>query len=132
MKQSSVLSHVRRAAQVAQDKLGEDILILDVQKQSSIADYFLFVGATSHIHVKALEDGIREEMAKSGAKLLRTDGQRGHLWRVLDFGSFIVHVMEHKTREFYAVERLWNQAKLISVAQKKAKTKTVKKRSRKK
>ena len=40
---------------------------------------------------------------------MRVEGGSGHTWRVLDYGAFIVHVMEEKTREFYGIERLWNE-----------------------
>jgi ribosome-associated protein len=104
------------AASAASDKLGVDIVALDVKPLTSLAEVFLFVGATSHVHVRALEDAIREKMAQdTDINLIRTDGQRGHLWRVLDFGSLLVHIMEQKTREFYAVERLWNAAKRVPV-----------------
>jgi ribosome-associated protein len=103
------------AAQAASDKLGVDIVALDVRPLTSLADVFLFIGATSHVHVRALEDAVREAVSETGAKLIRTDGQRGHMWRVLDFGALIVHIMEQKTREFYAVERLWNAAKQVPV-----------------
>jgi ribosome-associated protein len=108
------------AAEAADEKLGVDIVALDVKHLTSLAEIFLFVGATSHVHVRALEDGIREAVAeKTDLKLIRTDGQRGHLWRVLDFGSLLVHIMEQKTREFYAVERLWNAAKQVPLSDKK-------------
>jgi ribosome-associated protein len=108
------------AAKAASDKLGLDIIALDVRPLTTLAEIFLFVGATSHVHVRALEDAIREDVGdKTDLSLLRTDGQRGHLWRVLDFGSLLVHIMEQKTREFYAVERLWNAAKHIQVLDKK-------------
>ncbi len=109
------------AAEAAEDKLGLDIVALDVKQLTSVAEIFLFVGANSHIHVRALEDAIRQSVAeKTDLSLIRTDGQRGHLWRVLDFGSLLVHIMEEKTREFYAVERLWNAAKQVAVSEKKS------------
>ena len=94
----------KKIIQVADEKLGIDILALDVRKQSSITDSFVFIGATSHLHVQALEDAIREELGKMGIRPVRTDGQRGHLWRALDYGSVIVHIMDQKTRDFYAIE----------------------------
>ncbi len=116
------------AAQVADDKLGKDITILDVRGQSSATDCFVFVGATSHLHVRSLEDGIREALKTGGVQLIRTDGQRGHLWRVLDYGTVLIHIMDQKTREFYGVERLWDQAKKVAfLKETKPKKKTRKK-----
>jgi len=115
VKRSPSLKLVKLAAQAASDKLGQDMIALDVRHQTSVTDIFLFVGANSHTHVRALEDEIRTRLKENGANLIRTDGQRGQQWRVLDYGSLIVHIMDQKTREFYAVERLWNQAKQIDV-----------------
>jgi ribosome-associated protein len=90
---NAAFNYARVAAQAAMDKQGTDIVLLDVRGQSSLTDYFLFVGATTHVHVRALEDAVREALHTTEAKLIRTDGQRGHLWRVLDFGSLMVHIM---------------------------------------
>lgn len=106
----------KAAARIADDKIGQDIVVIDVRALTSLADVFVFVGATSHLHVKALEDAIREGLKEAGAQLIRTDGQRGHLWRVLDYGQVLIHVMDQKTREFYAVERLWAQGRRIEWA----------------
>lgn len=113
MKQTDAFKYARIAARVADQKLGEEILALDVRDESSVADCFLFVSGTTHVHIRALEDAIREELRKEGASLLRTDGQRGHLWRALDYGLLIVHLMDKKTREFYGMERLWEKPKPI-------------------
>lgn len=115
MTYAEILSQLRIAAKAAEDKKGEDIIAFDVRGQSSIADSFLFISGSSHIHIRALEDAVREELKKTGATLNRTDGQRGHLWRALDYGSFIIHIMDQKTREFYAMERLWERAKSINL-----------------
>ena len=105
---------VRLACQVAEEKLGQNVLALDVRRQSSVADAFVFVSCTSHLHIRAVEDAIRERLKDEGARLVRTDGQRGHLWRALDYGAFLVHIMDQKTRDYYAIERLWDQSKAIS------------------
>ncbi|MCB4756570.1 MAG: ribosome silencing factor [Elusimicrobia bacterium] len=112
---TSIFKFVRTAARVASDKLGQNILALDVRGLTALTDCFLFIGATSHLHVKALEDTIRETLREKDIPLLRTDGIRGHTWRVLDYGSFIIHIMDQKTRDFYAIERLWNQAKKLAL-----------------
>ncbi len=108
----------RQAARAADDKIGEDIMVFDVRKESSLADCYLLITGTSHIHIRALEDAVRDALRDSGAQLRRTDGQRGHLWRALDYGSLIVHIMDHKTREFYAMEKLWERGKIVDWADK--------------
>ena len=113
MKRPEAFKHARVAALAADEKQGEEILVIDVRDESSVADCFVFVTGTTHVHVRALEDAVRQSLAASGARLLRTDGQRGHLWRALDYGSLIVHIMDKKTREFYGMERLWDTRKMI-------------------
>lgn len=115
MNHSNTLRCARLAAQTADEKKGEDILLLDVRGQSSLTDYFLFITGTSHVHVRAIEDSIRHALKDSGAFLRRTDGQRGHVWRALDYGSFIIHVLDTKTREFYSMERLWEKARIVDL-----------------
>ena len=109
------LKQVRIAAQVAEEKKGEDIVAFDMRGQSSLADCYLLINGSSHIHIRAIEDAIRESLKSAGATLTRTDGQRGHLWRALDYGDFFIHLMDKKTREFYAMERLWERAKPIAL-----------------
>jgi len=108
------LKIARQVAKTADEKLGLDIAAIDVRGHSSLTDCFIFIGATSHLHVQALEDAIREALAKTGTRPLRSDGRRGHLWRALDYGSVIVHIMERKIREFYGIERLWEEGRRIT------------------
>lgn len=120
MTKTEALTYTRKAAQAADEKMGEEITVLDVSKESSLADYFLFITGTSHVHIRAMEDAIRDALKESGASLTRTDGQRGHLWRVLDYGAMIVHIMDAKTREFYSIEKLWEKGRPVSWSAKKA------------
>lgn len=114
MKKSDALKLVKLAAAAADEKHGADIVAIDVSRESSLADYFLFVTGTSHLHIRALEDGIRTALRDQGANLSRTDGQRGHVWRVLDYGPMIVHVMDQKTRDFYSIEKLWERGRPVT------------------
>jgi ribosome-associated protein len=104
----------RVAARAADEKLGQDILVVDVRRESTLVDCFLLVTGMTHLHIAAIEDAVREALRAGGANLVRTDGQRGHLWRALDYGNFIVHIMDKKTREFYAIEKLWERGKPLT------------------
>jgi len=121
MKALSSLKLAHVAAKAADEKQGKDILALDVRKLTAVTEYFLFVSGTSHVHVRALEDEIRKQAGDAGGTLRRTDGQRGYPWRVLDYGDVIVHIMDQPTREFYSIERLWNQGKRLDLIKPKKK-----------
>lgn len=138
---SSYLELVHVIARALDDKQGIDVLALDVRRLSGVTSFFVFAGATSHVHVGALEDAVRQALGDKDIQLIGIDGKRGHGWRVLDYGSILVHVMEQSMREFYGIERLWGQGKKIALSPKpnkkakKAKAvarKTVKKKSVKK
>lgn len=122
----------RIAAHAADEKIGENIVAFDVRKQSSLADCYLLVTGSTHIHIRAIEDAMREALREAGADLKRTDGRRGHLWRVLDYGFLIIHVMDQKSREFYAMEKLWERGKLLALGIKQEAKPEKKPRPRKK
>jgi ribosome-associated protein len=124
MNKADALRLTKLAAKVADEKLGQEIVAIDVSKESSLADYFLFITGTSHVHIRALEDEIRDSLRTAGANLTRTDGQRGHLWRALDYGALIVHIMDQKTREFYSMEKLWERGRPVSWTADKAPAKS--------
>lgn len=120
MSKVDAINFARVAARAADEKLGEDILAIDVRRDSSLADCYLLVSGSGHLHIRALEDAVRESLREAGADLRRTDGQRGHLWRALDYGTLIVHIMDQKTRQFYAMEKLWERGKKIDWGEKEA------------
>lgn len=105
-----------RAAKVLDDRKGLGIKLLEVTDVTSIADYFLICTGTSSTHVKTLCDSVEAVVAdEMGEPLLHREGHRGGTWVLLDFGCLVVHVFTNETREFYDLERLWNDANQIPV-----------------
>ena len=92
-------------------KKGMDIKLLKIDKVSSLADYFLICTGTVNTHVKTLCDYAEYTMEQLGEPMLGREGHRGNSWELLDFGSVVVHVFTEEAREFYALERLWNDGK---------------------
>ena len=90
-----------------------DILVLDVRRLTGLSDYFVLVGASSGTHLNALEDQLVMGLRDKGLRIVRQEGQRSDFWRVLDYGGFIIHLMHRDTREFYGLERLWQEARHI-------------------
>ena len=103
-----------RAAKVLDDRKGLSVKLLEVADVTSIADYFLICTGTSAPHVKTLCDSVEAVVADElGEPLLHREGHRGGTWVLLDFGCLVVHVFTNETREFFNLERLWNDAKQI-------------------
>lgn len=104
-----------RAAQTALGKKAVDTVVLDLGGLTIIADYFVICSGESTTQVKAIAESIEKEIGSRGGKLLGIEGlDYGH-WVLLDYGDVIVHVFQKETREYYGLERLWMDAKLLEI-----------------
>ena len=99
------------------DKLGEDIKVLDIHEISILADYFLIAHGNNSSHVQALIDSVEEALEKEGVVPDHVEGYREGSWVLLDFGRIIVHVFSKDARLFYDLERIWADSKKVSVEQ---------------
>ncbi|WP_103503819.1 MULTISPECIES: ribosome silencing factor [Streptomyces] len=96
------------AAQAAADKLAHDIIAYDVSDVLAITDAFLLASAPNDRQVKAIVDGIEEQLQHQlGVKPIRREGEREGRWVLLDYSDIVVHVQHSEERVFYALERLW-------------------------
>jgi ribosome-associated protein len=105
----------QRAARAALDKQAIDLVVLDVQGLSSVADYFLVCSGRSTPHIKTIADAIREELKDEGSRPLHAEGQAESGWLLLDYGDVLMHVFSEDTRAYYALERLWGDAPTLVV-----------------
>lgn len=99
--------------ELAEDKKAEELVILDVKKQSSFAHYFVITHGNNERHVKTIAEHVMTEMKKLGEPAWNSEGLREAKWALLDFGPVIFHVFSRELREFYALERLWGDAKKV-------------------
>ena len=97
------------------EKKGQDIKLLKIDKVSSLADYFLICTGTSNTHVKTLCDYAEYTLEQLGEPMLGREGHRGNSWELLDYGSLVVHVFTEEAREFYSLERLWADAEQVDL-----------------
>lgn len=115
----SVLEYGRKlaaaAAQVALDNRAEDVLVLDVSKQTALFDFFVLATGTSRRQLHAIADEIDDRLQKDlGDKRLGVEGFDESRWIVLDYGSVVVHLFDEEMREYYDLESLWADAKRLS------------------
>jgi ribosome-associated protein len=101
------------AAQAAADKLGTDIVIIDVSERLAITDAFVIVTGSNERQVDAIVDEVEEKLRHTGAKPVRREGRRDGRWVLLDYGDIVVHVQHAEERVFYALERLWKDCPFI-------------------
>lgn len=103
------------AARQADDKKADDISVLDLRAvPGSLADYMVLASANSEPHMNALRDSIEDALEAMGLLRLHRDGASSSQWTVLDFGGLLVHIFREEARSFYALERLWPDAKHIA------------------
>lgn len=96
------------AAQAADDKGAEDVVILEVGDVLVVADEFVVASGANDRQVKAIVDEIERRVAAAGlSKPLRVEGRDERRWVLLDYGDVVVHVFLREARDFYELERLW-------------------------
>lgn len=111
-----------RCVELADNRKGEKIVILDVGKVSSITDYFVIVTGTSEPHLRAITDEITDSLKEElGLNPQARDGSLQTNWIVLDYFDVIVHVMRTDARERYDLEGLWSDVPRLETGLKKAK-----------
>lgn len=99
-----------------QEKKAEDITVINVTDQTTIADYFIIATGKSTTQVKALTEFLEEKMEENEIFATRKDGEREARWVVIDYASVIVHIFNDSMRDFYNLEKLWGNASNVSKA----------------
>ena len=144
MKKIDFLKLAKQAVKIAEDKKGENVVLLDVQEKTPITNYFVIATANSMPQINAIINEIEKTFKYDySAEVLRRDGGNSAVnWKVLDFGGIIVHVMSQDLRQLYNLEHIWEsddakpkKKKIVkkTIAKKSTtkKTKTVKKTTKK-
>ncbi len=115
---------VDRALEVAlecvracRDKKGEDVKVLDVRTSLGISDYFVLVTGKNRRHLRSMADEIRRLLHGLKRSPPREEGGHAELggWILLDLGDVIVHLFDHDTRRFYALDSLWADAPSVKL-----------------
>jgi ribosome-associated protein len=90
-----------------------------MRKVANLCDYFVICSALSDRQVKAIADYVEDELKMLGNRISFRDGHRSADWIVLDVSDVVVHVFQKDLREFYGLEYLWQEAKIVNWSKKK-------------
>lgn len=104
------------AANALNEKKALDLSAIKVSDLTVITEYFLMASATSSTHVRALAEEVEDKLSKEGVEPLRIEG-RGTNWVLLDYGAIIVHVFTKDAREFYNLDRIWNDGEHVELSE---------------
>jgi ribosome-associated protein len=108
------LELARHIVEVIADQKGEDVLLLDIQQISVLADYFVIGGVTSTRQAKAVIEDIKQ--GAKGAfdvRPLHIEGEADTGWVLMDYGSVVVHLFTPEMRAYYDLEELWQDARVV-------------------
>lgn len=102
-------------SQIIFDKKGVNILALDVRNISTMTEYCVIAEGSVGRHVKSICAAIKSEMRDEDTVLFHCDGEQDGDWIVMDYGDIVIHLLTPDMREKYALEELWNKAKIVDV-----------------
>lgn len=97
------------------DKLGKNIVAIDMREASPIFDTFILCTGTNERLMQALRDNVEDEMEKAGHTVKHVEGLRDSKWLLMDYGDIVVHIFEEGERGAYNLEKLWGDMPRIRV-----------------
>lgn len=115
MEETNSMERVRLICEILSGKKAHDIVYIDVEGKSSLCDYFVICSGRSTTQVKSLAENLEEKLSKEyGLEPRRREGVREGRWAVLDYADVIVHIFNDDMRDFYHLERLWEDGKNLT------------------
>jgi ribosome-associated protein len=99
----------------AREKQATDIRVLDLKGVTTFTDYFVICSGANIRQNQAITDEIGQQLKKRGELPTSIEGYDQGEWILSDYGDFLIHVFSAKAREYYSLERLWREARLIDV-----------------
>ena len=111
--QPNAAASARLAVDVASEKQGADIVLLDVHTVTAFTDFMVILTAASARQVSALANDLTEAVEQSGLPLHHREGTAESGWVLLDFADIVVHIFSPDQRDYYRLEQVWNKAKTL-------------------
>jgi ribosome-associated protein len=107
----STLKNLEIAAQAAIEKLGKDLVAIDLSEQMVLSEVFLLVSGNNERQINSIADEIEIKLGEHGEKAVRRE--RSESWILLDFEDLVVHIQTEEIRRYYMLDRLWNDCPSI-------------------
>ena len=98
-------------------KKGLDIQVIKIRDISVLADYMVIATGNSSTHVKALAAEVEYRLDEAGISVSHIEGYRSNSWILLDYVDVIVHVFSEEAREFYDLDRLWQDGESVDISE---------------
>ena len=98
-----------KAAEILHNKGAQNITVLDVSKMTVVTEAMVIASGRNPLQAKALAEDLEEQLQKFDISPIRKDGHTGSRWVVLDYGAVFIHIFLPQEREFYHLDKLWEQ-----------------------
>ncbi|NDB07863.1 MAG: ribosome silencing factor [Actinobacteria bacterium] len=109
----STVSLTQLAGQAIAEKLGFDLVALDLSAEMVLSEVFLIASARNERQVEAIADEVERVLSESGEKPVRRE--RTANWVLLDYSDLVVHIQSEEARRYYMLDRLWNDCPKIDL-----------------
>jgi len=106
---------IQEIANACDDKRAEDIIALDMNHVSLIADYFLICHGNNERQVQAIARAIKDTMDEKNIPVRRLEGFEQARWILVDLGDIVCHIFHKDERNYYNLERLWGDASRLNL-----------------
>ncbi|MBC8259251.1 MAG: ribosome silencing factor [SAR324 cluster bacterium] len=100
---------IKRILQYLDDAKAENIILIDAQQRSSLADYLLICEGRSQLHCRGIAEDVQYKMKHQGELSLGIEGEKEGNWVLLDYGNIILHVFHPAIRKYYKLEELYER-----------------------
>lgn len=107
----------RKVVDLVDGKQASDIIMLDLRKLNTIADYFVICSGESDRQLKAIVEAVEEGIEREFDRFVRIEGSPDTGWVLLDYGDVVVHIFSVAQRDYYRLERVWSKATPVVVMQ---------------
>ncbi|MGQ3890634.1 ribosome silencing factor [Legionella sp. CNM-4043-24] len=92
-----------------EDSQAIDVVCIDVRGQTTVTDYMIIASGRSSRHVNAIAGNLMEQMKAAGTAAIGENGSETGDWVLVDFGDYVVHIMQPDARSHYNLEELWRE-----------------------
>ncbi|WP_020615677.1 ribosome silencing factor [Paenibacillus daejeonensis] len=104
------------AASAAEEKKANRLIALNLTGISLVADYFVICHGNSDIQVQSIATEVRKQVEAKGGMIRGIEGMDSARWVLMDLGDVVVHIFHRDERDYYNIERLWSDAKVVEFA----------------
>jgi ribosome-associated protein len=115
-KKREIPEKIKKIVTAADGKKAQNIVVLDVNRISSIASYFVLCTGDNPRQNQAIAEDIREKLSGIDIKPLHSEGTGGSGWVLMDYDDIIIHIFLPEVREFYDLEGLWGDAPTLPIS----------------